>query len=169
MIPEYMEPKGLAPDAEPVADYAKQHRYRDDAIRGSNKLLGAMLRALPPPPPVKRRPPNRVWSQRLAARKRTMQLMDIAAAHFGLADYDLTGRRGPAPLARKRQITMYLAREIANASYPDLGRCFRRDHTTIIYACRVVELRMSWDREFLAEVANAKDAMLRDALDRLAA
>jgi hypothetical protein len=45
---------------------------------------------------------------------------------------------------------MFLCRRIERASFPNIGRQFNRDHTTIIHACRTVEA--NW-------------AMLRDAQD----
>jgi chromosomal replication initiator protein len=46
-------------------------------------------------------------------------------------------RRGK--FARARHIAMYVARKATDVSYPELGRAFGRDHTTVIYAVRSVQ------------------------------
>lgn len=39
-------------------------------------------------------------------------------------------------LNEPRRVAMFLIRELTAASYPEIGRFFHRDHTTVIYACR---------------------------------
>ena len=49
--------------------------------------------------------------------------------------------RGPCRLrkiARPRQMAMYLCREMTGASLPQIGRHFRRDHTTVLHAQRKI-------------------------------
>jgi chromosomal replication initiator protein len=41
---------------------------------------------------------------------------------------------------------MYLARKLCKASYPDLGQRFGgKDHTTVLSACRKIELLVQTD------------------------
>lgn len=40
---------------------------------------------------------------------------------------------------RARKVAMYLGRELTGMSYPELGREFYRDHTTVLEACRSVQ------------------------------
>ena len=44
--------------------------------------------------------------------------------------------------AEARQIAMYLIRKLTNLSFPDIGKEFSRDHSTVIYAIRKVELAL---------------------------
>ena len=46
-------------------------------------------------------------------------------------------------LARPRQLSMSLAKELTNHSLPEIGESFGgRDHTTVLHACRrILELR----------------------------
>jgi chromosomal replication initiator protein len=47
-----------------------------------------------------------------------------------------------APIARARQLAMYLTRELTDLSLPEIAAAFnRRDHTTVIHAIRTVEAR----------------------------
>lgn len=43
-------------------------------------------------------------------------------------------------VAEARQIAMYLIRKLTNLSLPDIGKEFARDHSTVLYAIRKVEI-----------------------------
>jgi chromosomal replication initiator protein len=56
---------------------------------------------------------------------------------------DMVSRKRPAAIAFPRQVAMYLARELTNLSYQEIGTAFGgRDHGTIMHACRTIERRM---------------------------
>ena len=44
--------------------------------------------------------------------------------------------------AEARQVAMYLIRKLTNLSFPDIGKEFARDHSTVIYAIRKVEVAL---------------------------
>ena len=44
--------------------------------------------------------------------------------------------------AEARQIAMYLIRKLTNLSLPDIGQEFAKDHTTVLYAIRKVEMEL---------------------------
>jgi chromosomal replication initiator protein len=51
--------------------------------------------------------------------------------------------RGPQKtknIAEARQTAMYLIRKLTNLSLPDIGQEFDRDHSTVLYAIRKVEV-----------------------------
>ena len=41
-----------------------------------------------------------------------------------------------------RQVAMYLIRKLTNLSLPDIGKEFARDHSTVLYAIRKVEVSL---------------------------
>ena len=52
------------------------------------------------------------------------------------------------PVAFARQVAMYLARELTDATLPAIGRAFgNRNHTTVMHACKRTAERMAADRE----------------------
>lgn len=55
------------------------------------------------------------------------------------------------PIARARQLAMYLMHVILQRDYAEVGRFFHRDRTTVSYACALIE-DLREDREFDAEV-----------------
>ncbi len=51
-----------------------------------------------------------------------------------------------APVARARQIAIYLSRRLTDMSTPAIAAAFdRRDHTTVLYAVRRIEQRRTQD------------------------
>jgi chromosomal replication initiation ATPase DnaA len=93
---------------------------------------------------VRRRPslmtdtPNRV--------ERMRRIANDVARRLGVpydrvvATRETRQRRYRAPLVvLARQVAMWLARQLLGASYPEVGRFFHVDHTTVISACRRVE------------------------------
>ena len=52
----------------------------------------------------------------------------------------LRGTQKTKGIAEARQIAMYLIRKLTNLSLPDIGKEFARDHSTVLYAIRKVEV-----------------------------
>lgn len=72
-----------------------------------------------------------------------LTIQQRVAASFGISHLDMTSRRQGWQTARPRQIAMYLARHLTQASLPEIGRAFGgRDHTTVMHAINAVERRI---------------------------
>jgi chromosomal replication initiator protein len=65
------------------------------------------------------------------------------AKRTGVTLTELRGPRHFRSTSRVRQFAMWLAREMTGASFPELGHYFKRDHSTVQYACRQVEHRLA--------------------------
>jgi chromosomal replication initiator protein len=64
------------------------------------------------------------------------QVVHVVARMFGLSPEKLLSRDRSREVALPRQIVMYLLREEANVSLPQIGEALGgRDHTTVMYAC----------------------------------
>ncbi|MGE5423282.1 MAG: chromosomal replication initiator protein DnaA [Ignavibacteriales bacterium] len=62
-------------------------------------------------------------------------IQTMVAEYFSLNNEDMTCKRRTRQLAFPRQIAMYLAREMCDASLPQIGEQFGgRDHTTVLHA-----------------------------------
>jgi len=66
-------------------------------------------------------------------------VLKAVCEHFSVTEKDVLGRKRVATIATPRRVAMYLSRKLTSASYPELGQLFRRDHTTVLAACRRVE------------------------------
>jgi chromosomal replication initiator protein len=93
-------------------------------------------------------------------------IQDAVCEVFGVSWVDLISNRRAGPVVHARHAAMWLARWHTFASYPEIGRAFRRDHTSIIHGVSRVEERMARDDVFAARVrklAAALDPVIDDA------
>jgi chromosomal replication initiator protein len=84
-------------------------------------------------------------------RTRTRSVREIqeqTCEAFGITMDDLLSSSRAQPVAFARQVAMYLARELTDATLPAIGRAFgNRNHTTVMHACKRTAERMAADRE----------------------
>lgn len=67
-------------------------------------------------------------------------IKETVAKYFSINKDDLSGNKRSNDIAFPRQIAMYLCREIANMSYPQIGADFGgRDHSTVMHGCKKIE------------------------------
>jgi chromosomal replication initiator protein len=68
------------------------------------------------------------------------EVQEAVVSRLGLSVDELLSPSRTAPIARARQLAMYLTRELTDLSLPAIAQAFnRRDHTTVIHAIRRVE------------------------------
>jgi chromosomal replication initiator protein len=79
----------------------------------------------------------------LAVQNRQISIENIqktVADYFKIKVADMYSKKRTRVVARPRQMAMYLARELTNLSYPEIGLSFGgRDHTTVLHACAKIE------------------------------
>ena len=72
------------------------------------------------------------------------QVCKLVAGHFDLSEKKLYGKSRTADIVSARHVAMYLCRELTNSPLMLIGKHFgKRDHSTVIHACKVVEEKMS--------------------------
>ena len=75
----------------------------------------------------------------------------------------MLSQRRSRPLARPRQIAMYLAKKLTTRSLPEIGRKFaNRDHTTVIHAVKTIDKLCSSNEEIKKNVEDIKSIILSD-------
>ena len=68
------------------------------------------------------------------------QVQEAVATRLGFTVDELLSPTRTAPIARARQLAMYLTRQLTDLSLPAIAGAFnRRDHTTVLHAIRRVE------------------------------
>ncbi|MEW6720616.1 MAG: chromosomal replication initiator protein DnaA [Thermodesulfobacteriota bacterium] len=73
-------------------------------------------------------------------------ILKLTAEHFGVKVSDLRSDRKHKIVAVPRQVAMYLMRETTRCSFPDIGQRFGgRDHTTVMYAVKKIEKKLTED------------------------
>ena len=65
---------------------------------------------------------------------------------------DLVGSRRTKDVATARHITIYLIRKITDMSFPNIGKIFGRDHSTIMSSIETVEKKLQHDTVFNVEI-----------------
>ncbi len=65
---------------------------------------------------------------------------------------DLVGTRRTKDVASARHITIYLIRKITDMSFPNIGKIFSRDHSTIMSSIETVEKKLQHDTVFNVEI-----------------
>jgi chromosomal replication initiator protein len=91
-----------------------------------------------------------------AARNRTPEIsdiVDVAANHFQLSADVLLGAGRTKPVVHARHIVMYLARDLTDASYPQIGKALGgRNHSTVVYGYKKIAKLIGEDRDLRAEI-----------------
>ncbi|MFC7292434.1 chromosomal replication initiator protein DnaA [Hirschia litorea] len=90
-------------------------------------------------------------------------IKDVVAKFYGITKADLDAASRRRNLAQPRQVAMYFCRELTTCSYPLIGFNFgKRDHTTVIYACRKVLERKEEEPDLHEELAKLQHQILDD-------
>ena len=74
------------------------------------------------------------------------------ARYFHLTVDELRGERRVKHVAHARQVAMYLARNLTKASFPEIGKKFNRDHSTVISSVEKVEQARKGDTQLELEL-----------------
>jgi len=83
-------------------------------------------------------------------------IIDVVAEHFKMQVGDLLGKKRNKEIVMPRQIAMYLAREMGNMSYPDIGRSFDRDYTTVIHSYEKVKAELKRDTTLRGAISDIR-------------
>jgi chromosomal replication initiator protein len=80
-------------------------------------------------------------------------ILSSVAQYYEIPRSDLTGPSRRQPLARQRQVAMYVCREHTDLSLPRIGRAFGgRDHTTVMYAVDKIKGLLQTDKAVYDQV-----------------
>ncbi|MBN1380561.1 MAG: chromosomal replication initiator protein DnaA [Deltaproteobacteria bacterium] len=88
------------------------------------------------------------------------EIMKVVTSKFGLKLADVKSQKKNKNLVLSRQIVMYLARKLTNASFPDIGeKIGGRDHSTVIYANNKMKRLLSTDEKLRQTVENIEESL----------
>ena len=89
------------------------------------------------------------------------KIQNIVSNYFHIALSEMLSQRRSRPLARPRQIAMYLAKKMTTRSLPEIGRRFaNRDHTTVIHAVKTITRLSEQDDEMKKNINQIKSLLL---------
>ena len=88
-------------------------------------------------------------------------IQDIVAKYFNINIDDLKGQKRSNDVTFPRQIAMYLCRNVAQMSMPQIGRDFgNRDHSTVMHACTKIEKEIKSNETTKLIVESVKNLLL---------
>ena len=86
------------------------------------------------------------------------QIQEDVADYYQITVDDLKGKRRVKTIVIPRQIAMYLARELTDASFPKIGAEFGgKDHTTVLHAHEKITKLMNEDPKMKREINELKE------------
>jgi len=92
------------------------------------------------------------------------QIMQVVAEFYGIESSALRGQSRSKELVRSRHIAMFLAREQADASLPQIGSAMGgRDHTTILYGVNKITEEIEQNDTLRREVLSIRERLYSKA------
>ena len=89
------------------------------------------------------------------------KIQNVVSNYFNIALSEMLSQRRSRPLARPRQIAMYLAKKMTTRSLPEIGRRFaNRDHTTVIHAVKTITRLSEQDDEMKKNINQIKSLLI---------
>ena len=89
------------------------------------------------------------------------KIQNVVSNYFNIPLSEMLSQRRSRPLARPRQIAMYLAKKMTTRSLPEIGRRFaNRDHTTVIHAVKTISRLSEQDDEMKKNINQIKSLLL---------
>jgi len=90
----------------------------------------------------------------------TQEVIRKVAEAFGITVEGILSRDRSRQVALPRQVAMYLLREEANVSLPQIGEALGgRDHTTVMYGCEKISDLLEQDARFKRQVLEIKERL----------
>ena len=90
-------------------------------------------------------------------------IQETVAKYFNISAKELKGSKRSNDIAFPRQIAMYLCRNVAQMSLPQIGKDFgKRDHTTVMHACSKIEKEIKENQNTKLIVESVKNILITD-------
>ena len=83
-------------------------------------------------------------------------IIDVVAEHFDIPVDNILGKKRNKEIVVPRQIAMYLTREMGQLSYPDIGREFGRDYTTVIHSFEKIKAEIGKDSKLKETISDLR-------------
>lgn len=83
-------------------------------------------------------------------------IIQVVSEHYKMPVADILGKKRNKEIVMPRQVAMYLAREMGQMSYPDIGRAFGRDYTTVIHSYEKIKNEIKKDSNLKTTVSEIR-------------
>ena len=83
------------------------------------------------------------------------EIVEHVSEYYDIPVKDICSKSRKQFIAQARQVSMYLAQKHTGLSYSRIGSVIgKRDHSTVLHSCNVIEHRISTDKVFRREMEN---------------
>jgi chromosomal replication initiator protein len=86
-------------------------------------------------------------------------ILTAVARYFGVTPEDLKGTARHKRIVGPRQVCMYLLREDAHLSAPEIGRVLHRDHTTVLHGVKLIATDIARDGQARSMVRGVRQVL----------
>ena len=91
------------------------------------------------------------------------KIQNTVSGFFNISLNEMLSQRRSRPLARPRQIAMYLSKKLTTRSLPEIGRRFaNRDHTTVIHAVKTITKLLQENEEMSKNINQITSLLLKE-------
>ncbi len=97
-----------------------------------------------------------IYKERPGLNPTPQLILDEVAEYYNIPASRLLGSSRTKDIVVPRQITVYLIRELTEASLPDIGKFMNQHHTTILYAINKLTEQMSQQEELRNAIKDLK-------------
>jgi len=73
--------------------------------------------------------------------------MQAVANYYCIPVEQITSNKRSKDTVQPRQVSMYLVRDLLGYSLPEIGKVFKRDHTTVLHAVDKIKNQMTSSSE----------------------
>lgn len=95
-------------------------------------------------------------------------VIEVTAKYYDVRVQDVIGPRRTGRLNLVRQVAMYLAREVTDASLPQIGEAFGgRSHTTILHGCTKITEELERDFALRHDIEALRERLLNNSLHQV--
>ena len=106
---------------------------------------------------------EKVLSQTVGVEERKVnvpEILEVVSRYYNIEATDIIGRKRKRDIVQARQVVMYLAKELTEASLAAIGaEMGGRDHSTVIYADRAIRDLLDTDSKFQNELKEIRDLL----------
>ena len=139
--------------------YMSVRSRMNSLVKSTNQILAATTIALEEPQPLEVKDENALP---YASANKIKMIAKYVAATYGITPDDIYSARRTLKLVEARHIVAYVARNATLYSYPQIGRCLNRDHSTIIHSCQRIEDRVKQGGTFALAVQDIVERFKRN-------
>lgn len=92
------------------------------------------------------------------------QIIHLIGGYYQVTHQDLLGKRRNKEFVYPRQIAMYLLRYELNFSFPQIGREFQKDHTTVMHGVSKIEKELRKNSRLQQDISHLKDRLYHQSM-----